>query len=106
MANATKRVRTREKARVRWLQHTSLVLQEILEFPPVDFPAFVGPEEYRKLHEVAIEASDPDFKATGLRDSSYILDSPTHEVKLVKDRLYTTSGGGQRNLYQILDSHH
>src|SRR5438876_144174 len=38
--------------------------------------------EYRKLHEVAIEAGDPDFKATGLRDSSYILSRPTDDVKL------------------------
>jgi Zn-dependent peptidase ImmA (M78 family)/transcriptional regulator with XRE-family HTH domain len=55
MANATKRVRTREKARVRWLQHTSLVLQEILEFPPVDFPAFIGPGEYQKLQHADLE---------------------------------------------------
>ena len=38
--------------------------------------------QYRKLNEVAIESTDLDFKATGLRDSSYILDRPTHEVKL------------------------
>jgi hypothetical protein len=38
--------------------------------------------EYRQLHEVLIETTDPDFKATGLRDSSYILDSPTGDVKL------------------------
>jgi Zn-dependent peptidase ImmA (M78 family)/transcriptional regulator with XRE-family HTH domain len=49
MANATKRARTREKARVRWLQHTSLALQEILEFPDVNFPEFVAPDEYAKL---------------------------------------------------------
>lgn len=37
---------------------------------------------YRKLHEVMIEVTDPDFKATGLRDSSYVLDRPTDDVKL------------------------
>src|SRR6185503_17121165 len=38
--------------------------------------------EYREPHEVAIETSDPNFKTSGLRDSSYILNSPTDDVKL------------------------
>ena len=38
--------------------------------------------EYRKVHEVLIEKTDPDFKATGLRDSSYILDYPTDDANL------------------------
>src|SRR5947207_1171409 len=38
--------------------------------------------EYRRLHEVVIVAADPDFKASGLRDSCYILNSPTDDVTL------------------------
>lgn len=38
--------------------------------------------QYRQSHEVIIEAADPDFKATGLRDSSYILNTPTPDVAL------------------------
>ena len=36
--------------------------------------------QYRKLHEVVIETTDPNFKATGLRDSSHILDRPIDDV--------------------------
>jgi Zn-dependent peptidase ImmA (M78 family)/transcriptional regulator with XRE-family HTH domain len=63
MANATKRVRTREKARVRWLQHTSLVLQQILEFPLVDFPEFVGPDEYQNLSHADLERIASSMRA-------------------------------------------
>jgi Zn-dependent peptidase ImmA (M78 family) len=55
MANAAKRTRTREKARVRWLQHTSLALQEILEFPNVNFPEFAEPCAYAKFDHGELE---------------------------------------------------
>lgn len=38
--------------------------------------------EYRQLQEVVIEEADPDFNATGLRDSSFILNRPTPDVPL------------------------
>ena len=38
--------------------------------------------EYRKTREVAVNPGDPDFLATGLRDSSYILNSPADDVEL------------------------
>jgi hypothetical protein len=38
--------------------------------------------EYREPGEVAIHAADADFKASGLRDSSYIADDLTQDVKL------------------------
>src|ERR1700722_18561952 len=43
LANASIRARTKEKARMRWLQHISLSLQETLEFPAVNLPEFVTP---------------------------------------------------------------
>ena len=49
LANAAARARSREKARVRWLQHTSLMLQSMLEFPPVGFPELVEPGGYTRL---------------------------------------------------------
>jgi Zn-dependent peptidase ImmA (M78 family)/transcriptional regulator with XRE-family HTH domain len=59
LANPAARARTREKARMRWLQHISLTLQTILDFPAVNFPT-VGPEDYTRLNfadleEIAIE---------------------------------------------------
>jgi|ERR1043165_3073115 hypothetical protein len=38
--------------------------------------------EYRKPHEVAVRPSDSEYLTTGLRDSSYILNSPTDDVDL------------------------
>jgi len=55
MANATARVRTRSKARVRWLQHISLVLQQTLEFPDIDFPEFVEENAYTNLKDADLE---------------------------------------------------
>ena len=55
LSNATARVRTREKARVRWLQHISLSLQNALEFPGVNFPEFVEPGAYVRFKEDDLE---------------------------------------------------
>ena len=38
--------------------------------------------EYREPGEVEILATDPDFKASGLRDSSFIIDEATPDVEL------------------------
>jgi Zn-dependent peptidase ImmA (M78 family)/DNA-binding XRE family transcriptional regulator len=63
LANATKRARTREKARVRWLQHTALTLQQILEFPEVNFPEFAGPREYLTLDHAELERIASSMRA-------------------------------------------
>lgn len=55
LANAAARARTRERARVRWLQHVSLTLQDLLEFPDVDIPAFVAPGDYLRLDKAELE---------------------------------------------------
>lgn len=55
LANAAARARTRERARVRWLQHVSLALQDLLEFPDIDIPAFVAPGDYVRLDKADLE---------------------------------------------------
>jgi Zn-dependent peptidase ImmA (M78 family)/DNA-binding XRE family transcriptional regulator len=54
LASATVRARTRARGRIRWLQHTSLALQEYLHFPPVNFPD-LGPINYRELRDADLE---------------------------------------------------
>jgi Zn-dependent peptidase ImmA (M78 family)/transcriptional regulator with XRE-family HTH domain len=63
LESATARVRTRERARLRWLQHISLTLQERLEFPEVDVPACVGPGEYRRLGLADLERIAAELRA-------------------------------------------
>jgi Zn-dependent peptidase ImmA (M78 family)/transcriptional regulator with XRE-family HTH domain len=63
LANATKRVRTKEKARVRWLQHISGCLQETLEFPPVNIPRVVRPGQYPRLANADLEQIAADVRA-------------------------------------------
>jgi Zn-dependent peptidase ImmA (M78 family)/DNA-binding XRE family transcriptional regulator len=55
LANASIRARTKEKARMRWLQHVSLSLQDTLEFPAVNIPEFVTSRAYLKLKEEDLE---------------------------------------------------
>jgi Zn-dependent peptidase ImmA (M78 family)/transcriptional regulator with XRE-family HTH domain len=55
LANAAVRMRVKEKARVRWLQHISLTLQETLDFPQVDFPEFVERGAYKRLGNADLE---------------------------------------------------
>ena len=38
--------------------------------------------DLKEPHEVAILDTDPEFKATGLRESSYIVDQPAADVSL------------------------
>lgn len=63
LANATSRARARERARVRWLQHISLVLQERLSFPEVDLPGLVSPGFYRKLTTDDLERAAAAMRA-------------------------------------------
>jgi Zn-dependent peptidase ImmA (M78 family)/transcriptional regulator with XRE-family HTH domain len=63
LSKAAARARAREKARVRWLQHISLAVQEILHFPPVDFPEIVEPGAYSKLDEGDMERVALDMRA-------------------------------------------
>ena len=53
--NAAIRARTRGRARLRWLQHISLTLQETLDLPELNFPDFVDTKRYKKLAEADLE---------------------------------------------------
>ena len=55
LANAAKKARNREEARIRWLQDISLTLQETLEFPPVDVPDLMGDRSYHNLTHDELE---------------------------------------------------
>ena len=59
LANAAKRARNREEARLRWVQDISLALQAYLDFPSIDLPDFVAGRHYSRisnddLEEIAI----------------------------------------------------
>lgn len=62
LAGATVRARTREKARVRWLQHISLTLQNVLELPPIDLPDFMDGRSYLELKTEDLESIAADMR--------------------------------------------
>jgi Zn-dependent peptidase ImmA (M78 family)/DNA-binding XRE family transcriptional regulator len=78
LANATARVRTREKARVRWLQHLSLTLQRTLDFPTINFPKILDGGDYKKLGK-----DDLEQIADTLRKHWKIGDGPIKNMVLV-----------------------
>jgi Zn-dependent peptidase ImmA (M78 family)/transcriptional regulator with XRE-family HTH domain len=80
LANATVRARTREKARVRWLQHISLVIQSSLELPPLDVPQPVKGEEYLKL-----KTGDLEHIASELRVHWDLGNGPIRTMVLVAE---------------------
>lgn len=60
LANAAKRARNREEAKLRWVQDISISVQEYLDFPEVDLPDFVDGRHYSQLsnddlEEIAIQ---------------------------------------------------
>jgi Zn-dependent peptidase ImmA (M78 family)/transcriptional regulator with XRE-family HTH domain len=61
--NAAARARTREKARVRWLQHISLSVQEVVDLPPLDVPFFVKGSEYLRLKTGDLEQIASEMRA-------------------------------------------
>jgi Zn-dependent peptidase ImmA (M78 family)/DNA-binding transcriptional regulator YiaG len=79
-ANATVRARAKERAKMRWLQHTSLALQETLEFPRVNLPRFVEPSTYLKLKE-----DDLERIAEAVRKQWNLGESPIANIVLVAE---------------------
>lgn len=55
-ANAAKRARNREEARLRWVQDISLSVQQYLELPEVDIPNFINGRHYTVLSYDDLEA--------------------------------------------------
>jgi Zn-dependent peptidase ImmA (M78 family)/DNA-binding XRE family transcriptional regulator len=87
LANATARARSREKARVRWLQHISLTLQKTLDFPMVNFPKLVGPGDYKKLR-----TDDLENIAEGLRKHWRLGDGAIKQMVLLVENAGTVVG--------------
>ena len=108
LANPAARARTREKARMRWLQHTSLALQSILEFPAVNFPlSLVEDNSYRNL-----SFADLEEIASGVRKYWNLGEGPITNMVLVAenagavfgiDRLGSTAIDGQSTWCSIDD---
>ena len=63
LASATIRARTREKAKVRWLQHISLAVQEVLDLPGVDIPELIKGDQYLRLKTDDLESIASDLRA-------------------------------------------
>jgi Zn-dependent peptidase ImmA (M78 family)/transcriptional regulator with XRE-family HTH domain len=80
LANATARARTRERARVRWLQHISLTLQGTLDFPAVSFPQLLLRGDYKKL-----ENDDLEQIADAVRKHWKLGDGPIKNMVLVAE---------------------
>lgn len=101
LANATARARTKERARMRWLQHISLTLQEVLEFPRVDMPEFVERGAYLRLTH-----NDLEQIALAMRKHWRLGEGPITSMVLVAenagivvgiDEVGTTKIDGQAN---------
>jgi Zn-dependent peptidase ImmA (M78 family)/transcriptional regulator with XRE-family HTH domain len=100
-ASATARARAKERAKMRWLQHLSLALQGMLEFPGVNLPKFVEPKAYLHLKD-----DDLERVAEGARQHWRLGESPSTNMMLVAenagivigiDEVGTTRIDGQAN---------
>lgn len=89
LSNAAARARTRERARVRWLQHTSLALQATLDFPPINLPQAVKGDAYRRLGP-----SDLEGIAASLRTMWNLGEGPIPSMVLVAENAGAVVGVG------------
>ena len=63
LAIATVRARTREKAKVRWLQHISMTVQEVLDLPEINIPEPIQGQDYLKLKTEDLETIASDVRS-------------------------------------------
>ncbi len=63
LASARKRDLARQRARLRWLQEVSQVVQHYVNLPPVNLPASVASIDYRQLRDEDIEGIASDLRA-------------------------------------------
>jgi Zn-dependent peptidase ImmA (M78 family)/transcriptional regulator with XRE-family HTH domain len=87
LSNATARVRTKEKARVRWLQHISLTLQRTLDFPDIRFPQLLADGDYKSL-----DHADLEKLAEAMRKHWNLGEAPIKNVILVAENAGTVVG--------------
>lgn len=78
LANATKKARNREEARVRWLQDISIELQRYVSFPAVDIPDVMSGRHYSSL-----TTDDLEEIAITLRKHWGLGESPIDNVVLL-----------------------
>ncbi|MBC9177838.1 helix-turn-helix domain-containing protein [Pseudoroseomonas ludipueritiae] len=63
LASARKRDLARQRARLRWLQEISQVVQHYVSLPPVDLPPHLQAVDYRTLRDEDIEGIASDLRA-------------------------------------------
>lgn len=80
LAAASARARTREKARVRWLQHISLAMQNVLDLPPIDLPDFLEGRNY-----VDLKTEDLESIAISMRKHWDLGEGPVRTMVLVAE---------------------
>jgi len=105
LAGAAAKMRARERARVRWLQHISLALQEMVDFPALDLPNLVDVGDYRRLSDADLENI-----AGEVRRHWRLGDGPIHSMGLVAenagvvvgvDEVGSTKIDGQANWSEV-----
>ena len=62
LSSATVKARTKERAKMRWLQHISGTLQAELEFPPVDIEPAICPRDYSRISDSDLEQIAADVR--------------------------------------------
>lgn len=87
LASATVKARTKERAKMRWLQHISLTLQESLEFPNVNIGNAIQEGDYVRLSD-----SDLEDIAIYLRRLWGLGDGPIRNISLVLENAGVTIG--------------
>jgi len=100
LANATARIRGREKARMRWLQHISITLQNTLDFPEINVP-WLDNKDYKKLSHDDLERIASEARAKwGLGDgpiTNMVLVAENAGIVVGVDEVGSTSIDGQAN---------
>jgi len=81
LASARKQDQARQRARLRWVQDLSVVIQHYVDFPPVEIPDLLGGTSYRQLRDEDIERI-----AVGLRKHWKLGDQPVTNVLEVLER--------------------
>lgn len=90
LSNATVRARTRERAKVRWLQHISVTLQEHLDFPDLDMPVALDSGQYKTVNE-----NDLEDLALTMRRHWGLGEGPIKQMVLVAENAGIVIGVGE-----------
>lgn len=100
LSNATSRLRSRERARMRWLQHISITLQDSLDFPEVDMPR-ISKGDYKRLTHDDLETLAGEVRVKwSLGEgpiSNMLLVAENAGVIVGVDHIGSTSIDGQAN---------